>query len=110
MVVRGTGNPAAHVPGYTTAGKTGTAQVAQNGTYLPGGYVSSFIGMIPAVHPRFVILVKIDRPRGVYYGGTVAAPVFAKLAQLAMLHDGILPDPRLLPRPVKPAAVTKHRK
>ncbi len=110
VVVRGTGNPSAHVPGYTTAGKTGTAQVVQNGTYLPGGYIASFIGMIPAVHPRFVILVKIDRPHGLYYGGTVAAPVFSKLAQLAMLHDGVLPDPRLLPRPVKPATVTKkHR-
>ncbi len=100
VVVRGTGNPAAQVPGYTTAGKTGTAQVVGNGGYVSGAYIASFIGYIPAEHPRFVILVKIDEPRGAYYGSIVAAPVFAKLAQIAMIHAGIYPAPppaRLVP-------------
>jgi stage V sporulation protein D (sporulation-specific penicillin-binding protein) len=91
VVVRGTGNPAAQVPGYTTAGKTGTAQVVENGVYEPGAYIASFIGYVPADHPRYVILVKIDRPRGAIYGSVVAAPVFAKIARIAMLQAGIVP-------------------
>jgi cell division protein FtsI/penicillin-binding protein 2 len=90
-VVRGTGNPAARVAGYTTAGKTGTAQIAENGRYLPGAYVSSFVGMIPAEAPKFVILVKIERPHGASYGSVVAAPAFAKIARAAMMNAGILP-------------------
>ncbi len=100
VVVRGTGNPSAQVPGYTTAGKTGTAQVVGNGGYVSGAYIASFIGYIPSEHPRYVILVKVDEPRGAYYGSIVAAPVFAKLAQLAMIHAGIYPAPppaRLVP-------------
>ncbi len=98
VVMRGTGKGVAELPGYTTAGKTGTAQVEENGYYRSGAYVASFIGMIPAEHPRYVILVKIDRPQGSYYGGVVAAPVFAQLARAAMLHAGIMPatPPRLV--------------
>jgi cell division protein FtsI/penicillin-binding protein 2 len=92
VVVRGTGNPAARVEGYTTAGKTGTAQIAENGHYLSGSYVASFVGMIPAEVPKFVILVKIERPRGAIYGSVVAAPAFAKIARAAMLNAGILPS------------------
>lgn len=91
VVLRGTGNPTARVPGYTTAGKTGTAQVVDNGTYESGAYVASFIGYVPADAPRYVILVKIDKPRGAYYGSIVAAPVFAELARAVMLHAGVMP-------------------
>lgn len=91
VVVRGTGNPTAQVPGYTTAGKTGTAQVAENGGYLPGEYIGSFVGFVPAQAPRYVILVKIARPRGAIYGGVVAAPAFAEIARLVMLHAGVMP-------------------
>jgi cell division protein FtsI/penicillin-binding protein 2 len=91
VVVRGTGNPTAQVAGYTTAGKTGTAQVVENGIYEPGAYIASFIGYVPADRPRYVILVKIDRPRTAIYGSLVAAPVFAELAKIAMLHAGIMP-------------------
>ncbi|MDQ2857502.1 MAG: penicillin-binding protein 2 [Candidatus Eremiobacteraeota bacterium] len=91
VVVRGTGDPTAQVPGYTTAGKTGTAQVAENGTYASGDYVGSFVGFIPAEKPRYVILVKIAKPRGAIYGSVVAAPAFAKIAKLAMMHAGIPP-------------------
>ncbi|MFY9780981.1 MAG: penicillin-binding protein 2 [Candidatus Baltobacteraceae bacterium] len=97
VVVRGTGDPTAQVPGYTTAGKTGTAEVAENGSYLPGAYVASFVGFIPAESPRFVILVKIERPSGAIYGSVVAAPAFAEIARIAMMHAGVLPaGPRLV--------------
>ena len=97
VVVRGTGNPSAQVPGYTTAGKTGTAQVVENGRYAPGAYIASFVGYIPADHPRYVILVKVERPRGAIYGSVVAAPAFVKIARAAMLHAGIMPA--VPPRP-----------
>jgi cell division protein FtsI/penicillin-binding protein 2 len=92
VVLRGTGNPTARVAGYTTAGKTGTAQVVENGRYLSGAYIASFVGMIPAERPRYVILVKVDRPHGSIYGSQVAAPVFAELARAAMFHAGVMPD------------------
>jgi len=110
VVTRGTGNPAAQVPGYTTAGKTGTAQIAENGYYASGEYVASFVGYIPAEHPRYVILVKIERPRGAIYGSEVAAPAFTKIAAMAMLHAGVLPAPSPPPkkaRLVKPPSASK---
>ncbi len=98
VVLHGTGNPAAQIPGYTTAGKTGTAQMVVNGFYEPGWYAGSFIGMIPAQHPRYVIYVKVEHPIGAYYGGIVAAPAFTKIARAAMLHSGILPSPSPPPK------------
>ena len=93
VVQRGTGaNGAAEVPGYTTAGKTGTAQIVENGRYEPGAYVASFIGMIPATAPRYVIYVKVERPQGAIYGSVVAAPAFVKIAKAAMLHAGVMPS------------------
>ncbi|HVA33725.1 MAG TPA: penicillin-binding protein 2, partial [Candidatus Baltobacteraceae bacterium] len=91
VVLHGTGDPTAQIPGYTTAGKTGTAQMVVDGTYRPGYYAASFIGMVPYEHPRYVILVKVERPIGSYYGSVVAAPAFAEIARAAMLHAGVLP-------------------
>jgi stage V sporulation protein D (sporulation-specific penicillin-binding protein) len=97
VVLHGTGNPTAQIPGYTTAGKTGTAQVAENGVYSAGDYVASFVGYVPAESPRFVILVKIAKPRGAIYGSVVAAPAFAEIARDAMMHAGVMPGgPRLV--------------
>jgi stage V sporulation protein D (sporulation-specific penicillin-binding protein) len=93
VVEHGTGDPTAQIPGYATAGKTGTSQIEQNGRYEPGAYAASFIGMIPYDHPRYVIYVKIDRPQGSYYGSVVAAPVFVRIAQAAMARDGTQPAP-----------------
>ena len=107
VVVRGTGKGSAEVPGYTTAGKTGTAQVAENGVYLSGAYVGSFIGFIPAESPRYVILVKIARPQGAIYGSIVAAPAFAKIARIAMMHAGIMPN---LPAPSVHRTLTSKRR
>jgi stage V sporulation protein D (sporulation-specific penicillin-binding protein) len=103
VVLRGTAKGAAEVPGYTTAGKTGTAQVAEGGRYLSGAYVASFVGYIPAEQPRFLILVKIERPRGAIYGSVVAAPAFAQIARAAMLDAGVMPTPSPAPS-VPPAA------
>lgn len=75
----GTGKAAA-IPGYTAAGKTGTAQKAVPGAgYSKDRYVASFIGFAPAENPRVVIAVVVDEPRGKTYGADVAAPVFSRL-------------------------------
>jgi cell division protein FtsI/penicillin-binding protein 2 len=100
VVVAGTGNPMAQIPGYTTSGKTGTAQMVVNGRYAEGVYAPSFIGYIPSDHPRYVIYVKLERPVGVYYGGLVAGPVFTRIARAAMMRDGILPAETPAPRTV----------
>ncbi|MEO9170669.1 MAG: penicillin-binding protein 2 [Candidatus Aquilonibacter sp.] len=97
VVVAGTGKGVAEIPGYATAGKTGTAEMVVNGRYEPGAYAASFIGMIPAEHPRYVVYVKLERPIGAYYGGLVAAPAFTKIARAAMLHAGVLPSPSPAP-------------
>ena len=83
----------ARVPGFPVAGKTGTAQkVNPNGRgYLPGGYISSFAGFLPANDPKYVIYVAVDRPRREYYGATVAAPVFARIAKFAVRRAGLAP-------------------
>ncbi len=92
VVLRGTGDPTAQIPGYATAGKTGTAQMVVNGEYRSGFYAASFIGMVPYPRPRYVIYVKVERPLGSYYGSVVAAPAFAEIAREAMLHAGVLPS------------------
>src|SRR6476469_413915 len=64
------------VPGYSLAGKTGTAQVAENGGYSETKFVASFIGFAPAMNPRLLVAVVVDEPHGDIYGGSVAAPAF----------------------------------
>jgi cell division protein FtsI (penicillin-binding protein 3) len=79
-VNRGGTAPRAQIMGYRVAGKTGTAHKQENGAYAAEKYVSSFVGFAPASRPRLVIAVMIDEPSaGRYYGGTVAAPVFAQV-------------------------------
>src|SRR3954452_4524674 len=80
------------VPGYTLAGKTGTAQVAENGTYSETDYVASFVGFAPAQDPKLLVVVVVNKPRGDIYGGTVAAPAFGEIAKYALPHLGIAPD------------------
>jgi stage V sporulation protein D (sporulation-specific penicillin-binding protein) len=91
VVLHGTGDPTAQIPGYSTAGKTGTAEMVVDGEYRSGYYAASFIGMVPYEHPRYLVYVKIERPIGSYYGSVVAAPAFAEISRAAMLHAGILP-------------------
>jgi cell division protein FtsI/penicillin-binding protein 2 len=77
------------VPGYTLAGKTGTSQVAENGTYSETKYVASFIGFAPAQDPRLLVAVIVDQPQGDYYGGSVAAPAFGEIAGFALPYLGV---------------------
>jgi cell division protein FtsI (penicillin-binding protein 3) len=78
------------VPGYTLAGKTGTSQVAENGTYSETKYVASFIGFAPAQDPRLLVAVIVDQPQGGdYYGGSVAAPAFGQIAAFALPYLGV---------------------
>ncbi len=77
------------VPGYTLAGKTGTAEVAENGTYSETKYVASFIGFAPADDPRLLVSVIVDQPQGEIYGASVAAPAFAKIMQFALPYLGV---------------------
>jgi len=83
----------AGVPGYYIAGKTGTAQVPYEDKrgYYPDKTIHSFVGFAPALNPRFVILVKLDNPKGKSSGET-AAPTFAKLAQYILNYWQIPPD------------------
>ena len=97
----GTG-PRARIVGWRVAGKTGTAHKQENGSYAADKYIASFVGFAPVSAPRVIIAVMIDEPAGDYYGGSVAAPVFAEVMQatlrlLAVPHDAPL-DPLEQPR------------
>ncbi len=85
VVDKGTGKKA-RLKEYRIAGKTGTAQVAGRGGYLRGKFVASFVGYLPADNPKIAILVVVDEPQGNYYGGTVAAPVFRRVAEQVMTY------------------------
>jgi cell division protein FtsI (penicillin-binding protein 3)/stage V sporulation protein D (sporulation-specific penicillin-binding protein) len=88
----GTGVAAA-IPGYTVAGKTGTAQKPNgHGGYSNTNFVASFVGMVPASKPRLVVLVTVDEPRGSIFGGTVAAPAFAAIAKFDLQYLEVPPD------------------
>ncbi|MDR7411139.1 MAG: penicillin-binding protein 2 [Armatimonadota bacterium] len=91
-VTDGTGTAAA-VRGYRVAGKTGTAQKpSPHGGYEPGRYVASFVGVVPADRPRLALAVVVDEPKGAYYGGVVAAPVFSRIASQALWMLGVPPS------------------
>jgi cell division protein FtsI (penicillin-binding protein 3) len=90
VVERGTGKKA-QIPGYTVAGKTGTAQKLVDGRYSNSDYNASFVGFLPSRKPALAIVVVIDSPRGSYYGGSVAAPVFKRIAEASLRHLGIGP-------------------
>jgi cell division protein FtsI (penicillin-binding protein 3) len=77
------------VPGYSLAGKTGTAQVAENGGYSKTKYIASFIGMAPAMNPKFLAAVIVDEPEGEIYGGSVAAPAFGEIAAFSLPYLGV---------------------
>jgi cell division protein FtsI/penicillin-binding protein 2 len=79
------------VPGYVLAGKTGTAQKVENGTYSDTKYVASFVGFAPADHPKLLAAVIVDEPQYVHVGGAVAAPVFGQIAAFALPYLGISP-------------------
>jgi cell division protein FtsI (penicillin-binding protein 3) len=87
VVEEGTGKEAA-VPGYTVAGKTGTAQKVDpaTGRYSHKKIVASFVGAVPAEAPRLVILVTVDEPETLRWGGSIAAPTFREIARDALAY------------------------
>ena len=96
VVERGTAKNA-QIPGFTIAGKTGTAAKLVNGRYSRSDYNASFVGFVPSRRPAFTILVVIDSPRGGYYGGVAAAPVFKRIAEASLRQLGIAPNINPLP-------------
>lgn len=90
-VERGTGTEA-RIPGYKVAGKTGTAQkpLPDGSGYSTSAYVASFVGVVPADHPRLVVLVSVDEPHPIW-GGVVAAPAVRDIAAFALQHLEIAP-------------------
>jgi len=94
VVERGTAR-VAQIPGYTIAGKTGTAHKLDNsGHYSPSDYNASFVGFLPSRKPAMTIIVVIDSPHGAhgYYGASVAAPAFKRIAETTMRYLGIGPN------------------
>jgi cell division protein FtsI (penicillin-binding protein 3) len=91
VVAEGTGTEAA-IPGYTVAGKTGTANKPTSHGYSTTKYVASFVGVVPARNPRLVVMVMVDEPRGTIWGGVVAAPAFAQIAQFDLQYLEVAPD------------------
>jgi cell division protein FtsI/penicillin-binding protein 2 len=101
VVARGTAK-AAQIPGYTIAGKTGTAAKLAGGRYSKSDYNASFVGFLPSRNPAVAIIVVVDSPHGPagYHGGAVAAPIFQRIAQSALQYLGIPrsidPDPPVM--------------
>ena len=92
VVEEGSGTTA-QIDGYRVAGKTGTAaKPDSSGGYSETRYVASFVGFAPASNPEIVVLVTVDEPRGAIWGGTVAAPAFAEIAQFALEYLEVPPD------------------
>jgi len=86
VVANGTGRNA-YVEGYRVGGKTGTAQkVGPNGNYLPNNHIVSFIGFAPADDPQIIVYVAIDNPKGIQFGGVVAAPIVGNIIEDVMQY------------------------
>ena len=101
VILRGTGRLAA-LDGYRAAGKTGTAQKIVEGQYSNNRYVASFIGFAPLPRTRITVLVQIDEPRGIHYGGDVCAPVFKRIAQETLMQLRVPPDQNSVQPEIKP--------
>ncbi len=105
VVERGTAKTFAQMEGYTVAGKTGTASKLVNGRYSKSDYNASFVGFVPSRNPAITIVVVIDSPHAHgFYGATVSAPVFKRIAEAALRHLGV--GPTLNPPP--PVIVARY--
>lgn len=91
VVSKGTGKQA-YVPGYRLAGKTGTSNKVIGGQIAEGKYLAWFIGFAPANAPRLALLVMIDEPKGAYYGGQIAAPVFSGIMRDVLRYLEVPPQ------------------
>ena len=83
---------------FAVAGKSGTSRAWSNGGYQDGEYFSSFVGFFPAVDPQLLVLVKLDRPKGAYYGGATAAPVTRATMEAILASQRTVLDRRALAR------------
>jgi cell division protein FtsI (penicillin-binding protein 3) len=93
VTIEGGTAPKAQTMGYTVGGKTGTAYKQEGKGYSQKKYRAWFVGMAPAMNPRIVVAVMVDEPsNGKYFGGDVAAPVFAEVVQQTLRTMGVAPD------------------
>lgn len=102
VVSEGTGRSAS-LNGYTSAGKTGTAQKFINGQYSHEKFVASFVGFAPLAEPRLAAIIVINEPQGQYYGGTVAAPAFSRIMERALMYLNVPQDRPMTPEGKQPA-------
>jgi len=84
--------PLANIPGYNISGKTGTGQKIVNGHYSKDRFVASFVGFLQHKDARMLVLVKVDEPKPVYYGGLVAAPAFKNIMWRSLQHLNVPPE------------------
>ena len=101
--------PGAALQNYVVAGKTGTAQKVENGVYVSGKYLASFIGFFPADNPELCISVVMDEPKEGYYGGQVCGPVFRDIAERCASYLNIPPDPSLETNAISMMAEATHK-
>lgn len=98
VVANGSGRNA-YIENYRVGGKTGTAQKVEDGHYLDGNYILSFVGFMPADDPKIVVYVAIDNPKGVtQYGGVVAAPIAKSILETAISVLNIESSDEVMPR------------
>jgi stage V sporulation protein D (sporulation-specific penicillin-binding protein) len=98
VVANGTGRNA-YIENYRVGGKTGTAQKVENGHYIVGNYIVSFMGFMPADNPQIVLYVAVDNPKGItQYGGTVAAPIAKAIFESYIAINNLKPDQAGMPK------------
>ncbi|WP_150266277.1 stage V sporulation protein D [Paenibacillus tepidiphilus] len=100
VVAKGTGRPA-FIDGYRVGGKTGTAQKVINGRYSPTEHIVSFIGFAPADDPQIIVYTAVDNPKGIQFGGVVAAPIVQNILEDSLHVLKVPPRKDQLPKTYK---------